>query len=84
MPQHKSAEKRMRQNAKRRLRNRLHRNKMRTMIKTLQETDDKEKAVVLLNSVKSCLDSLSAKGIIHKNKAANYKHALEQRTNALG
>ena len=84
MPQHKSAEKRVRQNAKRRARNRYHRSRMRTMIKRLRTTEDKEQATALLNEVKAYLDRLASKGIIHKNKAANYKSDLEKQVNTLG
>lgn len=83
MPQHKSAEKRVRQAAKRRDRNRVHRSRMRTMIKKLRETQDKDEAARLLNETKGYLDRLASKGIIHKNKAANYKRQLEQRVNSL-
>ncbi len=83
MPQHKSAEKRVRQNAKRRARNRIHRSRMRTMIKKLHAAEEKQQAVELLNNVKAYLDRLAAKGIIHKNKAANYKSALEKSVNEL-
>lgn len=78
MPQHKSAEKRVRQAAKRRTRNRVHRSRMRTMIKKLQSESDQGTAAELLNEVKAYLDRLATKGIIHPNKAANYKSALEK------
>lgn len=84
MPQHKSAAKRVRQNAKRRTRNRLHRSRMRTMIKKLRQTDDSAQAQQLLSEVKAYLDRLATKRIIHKNKAANYKSELERHVNALG
>lgn len=83
MPQHKSAEKRVRQNEKRRLRNRIHRSRMRTIVKNLRSTTDREKATLLLNDAKAYLDRLAAKGIIHKNKAANYKSELEKTVNTL-
>lgn len=83
MPQHKSAAKRVRQNEKRRARNRIQRSRMRTMIKKLRQLDDPAEAQTLLNDVKSYLDRLATKRIIHKNKAANYKSELEQRVNAL-
>ena len=82
MPQHKSAVKRVRQSETRRLRNRLHRGRMRTIIKKLQSTTDREEAVVLLKDVKSYLDRMVNKGIIHKNKAANTKSKLEKVVNA--
>ncbi|GAB5520112.1 MAG: 30S ribosomal protein S20 [Rhodothermales bacterium] len=83
MPQHKSAEKRVRQTARRREYNRLQRNRMRTIVKKLKQTDDKDAASALLKEVKAVLDRLSTKGLIHKNKAANYKSKLEKHVNAL-
>lgn len=56
---------------------------MRTMIKKLRQTTDKEQAASLLPEVKAYLDRLAAKGIIHKNKASNYKSELEKAVNAL-
>ncbi|MDX1429657.1 MAG: 30S ribosomal protein S20 [Rhodothermales bacterium] len=78
MPQHKSAIKRVRQNERRRLRNRYHKSRMRTMIKGLQSSTDKKDATARLNEVKSYLDRLAAKGIVHRNTAANYKGKLEK------
>ena len=78
MPQHKSAEKRVRQAEKRRTRNRLHRSRMRTMIKKLRAEQDPAQATEQLGQVKAYLDRLSANGVIHKNKAANYKSALDR------
>ncbi|MCA0269150.1 MAG: 30S ribosomal protein S20 [Bacteroidetes bacterium] len=83
MPQHKSAEKRVRQTEKRRTRNRLHRSRMRTLLKKLVATTDKAEATDLLNTAKAYLDRLAAKGIIHKNKAANTKSALDRSVAAL-
>lgn len=78
MPQHKSAAKRIKQDAKRRERNRYHRSRLRSMIRTLRETSNEEAAAEQLPRVKSYLDRLAARGIIHKNKAANYKSQLEK------
>jgi small subunit ribosomal protein S20 len=78
MPQHKSAEKRVRQNEKRRLRNRYHKSRMRSMIKNLEGVEDAGEARSLLNEVKSYLDRLATKRIISKNRAAHQKSRLEQ------
>jgi small subunit ribosomal protein S20 len=83
MPQHKSAAKRMRQNERRRLRNRLQRGRVRTMMRKLRDTSDKSEALVLLNETKALLDRLAGKGVMHKNMAANYKSELEKGVNAL-
>ncbi len=84
MPQHKSAKKRVRQSERRRLRNRAHRSKLRTMMKRLRSTENRDEAIVALNETKAYLDRLSTTGILHKNKAANYKSKLERRVNSLG
>ena len=83
MPHHKSAKKRVRQSVKRHLRNRLHITRMRSLIKRLRSTEDKDSALVLLSETKSCLDRLASKGVIPANKASNYKSNLEKHVQAL-
>ncbi|MEZ4703011.1 MAG: 30S ribosomal protein S20 [Rhodothermales bacterium] len=83
MPQHKSAAKRVRQTERRTEANRMHRSKMRTLIKRLTSEKDKEKALALLPAVKAYLDRLASKRILHANKAAHYKSRLEKNVNAL-
>ena len=56
---------------------------MRTMMKKLHSLENKEEATTLLNDLKAYLDRLASRRIIHRNKAANYKSALEQRVNTL-
>jgi len=84
MPQHKSAVKRVRQTERRNLRNRAARSKMRTMMKKLHASEDAQQASEMLNEVKSYLDKMASRNIIHKNKAAHYKSQLEKHVNALG
>lgn len=83
MPQNKSAAKRVRQDAERRDRNRLQKTRMRTLVKKIRESTDKAEAEALLPKVKKTLDRLASKGIIHKNKAANYKSQIEKHVNGL-
>jgi small subunit ribosomal protein S20 len=78
MPQHKSAMKRVRQNVRRRQSNRYHIARMRTMIKQLRETEDREAAEVLLKETKAYLDRLTTRGVLHRNKAANTKSQLDR------
>lgn len=73
----------MRQNEKRRERNQSRQSRVRTKIKKLKSTDDKDAAQELLNDVKGELDRLAAKGIIHKNKAARRKSQLEKYVDGL-
>ncbi len=83
MPQHKSAVKRVRQNEKRRLRNREKRSMMKTAIKKVRTAKDKKTATVALQDAISVLDRMTVKGIIHKNKASNLKSKLTKHVSAL-
>ncbi len=83
MPQHQSAKKRIRQNEKRRKQNQSRKSRVHTKIKQLKSLDDKAAAEDLLNDVKGDLDRLAAKGVIHKNRAANKKSQLETYVNTL-
>ena len=56
---------------------------MRTAIKRIRSTTEKDKAVVELRKTVKLLDRLAAKGIIHKNKAANNKSSLTRFVNKL-
>jgi small subunit ribosomal protein S20 len=82
----KSAEKRIRQNAAARERNRAHRSRLRTAIKRLRgavATGDAEKATDLLPATLSIIDATAQKRIIHPNTASRYKSRLETSVNAL-
>ncbi|MDE2731327.1 MAG: 30S ribosomal protein S20 [Bacteroidota bacterium] len=83
MPQHKSAAKRARQDAQKRLRNRRHRSRMRTKVKKVLESDDVSQVQSDYLEAQSGLDHLAAKGIIHRNQAANVKKRLARHIHAL-
>jgi small subunit ribosomal protein S20 len=86
MANHKSAEKRVRQNAKRNEINRSNRSKLRTSIKKLRTSvaaSDKTGSIELLNPTVSLIDKAVNKGIIHKNTAARYKSRLTKHVNNL-
>ncbi len=86
MANHKSAEKRVRQNAKRKDINRNNRSKLRTSIKKLRTAvagHDKTGSVDLLNPTISLIDKAVNKGIIHKNTAARHKSRLTKHVSAL-
>lgn len=79
MANHKSAEKRVRQNAKRNAINRSNRTGLRTQIKKLRSAlagHDKTASTELLNPTISSIDKAVNKGIIHRNTAARYKSRL--------
>lgn len=83
MAQHASAEKRARQAKRKAARNTAWKSKMRTAIKKVRSAKEKEKASAELKKVVKLLDQLAAKGVIHKNKAANNKSALTKLVNGM-
>lgn len=83
MANHKSALKRIRQNEKRKVRNRYYHKTARTALKVLRNEEDKAAATEQLPKVISLLDKLAKKNIIHKNKAANLKSKLTKHVNKL-
>jgi len=84
MANHKSAEKRIRANDTKRLRNRYYTKTARTAIKDLRSETDKKKAETELPKITSMLDKLAKKNVIHKNKAANIKSKLTKFVGGLG
>ncbi len=83
MANHKSALKRIRANAAKRLRNRYQAKTTRNAIKKLRGTANSEEAKELLPRVISMLDRLAKKNVIHKNKASNNKSKLTKYVNSL-
>lgn len=84
MANHKSAKKRIRQNAKRRLNNRYYRKSTRTAVKKLREMEDKAEAEKFLPKVISMVDKLAKRNIWHDKKAANLKSSLARHVNSMG
>jgi small subunit ribosomal protein S20 len=84
MANHKSAEKRIRQIAKKRLHNRYYKKTARTAVKNLRDLKDKSDAMQFLPKVVSMIDKLVKRNSIHKNKAANLKSRLMRHINQLG
>ena len=76
MANHKSAEKRIRANEKKRVLNRYQHKTTRTYMKKLSETTSKDEAQDLLKKVSDMIDKLAKKNIIHWKKAANQKSRL--------
>ena len=83
MPQHKSAEKRVRISARRATRNKASISRMKTLIRKVRSAKGKQDGEAALRSVVKHLDKLAAKGVIHKNKAANQKSKLTTLVNRL-
>ena len=84
MANHKSAEKRLRQEKKRTLHNKYYAKTMRNAVRKLRAMKDKEEALKLYPSVQKMLDKLAKTNIIHKNKASNLKSSLANHINKLG
>jgi small subunit ribosomal protein S20 len=83
MANHKSAEKRIRANEAKRIRNKYQHKTARTFVKKLKTTTSKSEAETLLKEVSAMLDKLAKKNIIHWKKAANQKSKLAKKVNAL-
>jgi small subunit ribosomal protein S20 len=83
MAQHKSAEKRTRQNAKRHARNKAALSRVKTLIKNVRSAKEKDKDAAALRVAVKALDQLASKGVIHKNKAANQKSSLTKFVTAI-
>jgi small subunit ribosomal protein S20 len=82
----KSQIKRIKQNEKRRQRNKSVKSALKTSIRKFREAadaGDKENAVVALHAASRALDKAASKGVIHKNQAANKKSAMAVRANSL-
>ena len=81
-----SAKKRIRQNIKRRARNRARKADIKDQIKAFMgaiTSGSVEKAAAELKKVASRLDKIAAKGTIHKNTAARRRSRMARRLNAL-
>ena len=82
----KSAEKRNRQNIQQRDRNRAHRSRLRTAIKSLRSavaSGDAARATELLPKTLGIIDKIAQKKVIHANTASRYKSRLSKRVAAL-
>lgn len=84
MPNHKSAEKRVRQNERRRVVNRDNRSRLRTAIKKLRAAvagGDGASVQALLPATISTIDKAVQKGVLHRNAAARHKSRLTTAAN---
>ena len=74
----KSAMKRIRQNERRRLRNRAVRSQVRSALKDARAAQGAEQKTSIAEAIRS-LDRAVSKGVIHRNTAARKKSALARR-----
>jgi len=82
----KSQIKRIKQNERRRLRNKSVRSSVKTAIRKFREAaeaGDKARAEELARQAGRMLDKAASKGVLHKNTAANKKSAIFKKVNAL-
>ena len=87
MAHHKSAIKRIKQNAKRNARNRHITSTLKTYIKRVREAveaKDKEAAAAALKAAIPVIDSSASKGVIHTSNASRNVSRLTKLVNTLG
>ncbi|GMV98280.1 MAG: 30S ribosomal protein S20 [Phycisphaerae bacterium] len=81
-----SAEKRIRQNAKRNALNKARKAQVKSKVRAFSEAltgGDKAKALEALRAAVKKVDQVAAKGTLHRNAAARKKSRLQKRLNAL-
>jgi small subunit ribosomal protein S20 len=81
-----SGRKRARQDVKLNAHNSALRSRFRTVVKNVQKaaaSGDRAQATAVLQAAQSVIDSVAAKGIFHRNKAARTKSRLAARVKAL-
>lgn len=76
MAHHKSAQKRIRQDAKKRLHNRYYKKSTRTAIRRFRGLEDRAQAEQELPKLYAMIDNLAKRNLFHPNKAANLKSGL--------
>ena len=82
MPNHKSAEKRVRQTGRRSVINRSNRTRLRSSMKKLRNalaSGDSKTLISLLPATISEIDKAVQKGVLHRNAAARHKSRLTVR-----
>jgi len=83
MAHHKSAQKRIRQTAKRRLENRYYGKTTRNALRKYLALTDAVEAQNSMSNVVSMVDKLAKRNQIHKNKASNLKSRIMLHLNNL-
>ncbi|MEA1978159.1 MAG: 30S ribosomal protein S20 [Chloroflexota bacterium] len=81
-----SAKKRVRQNEKRRMRNRVWLTRARSTVKQARlaiDSKDSETSIAAVNTAISELDRAASKGVIHKRNAARRKSRLMKKLSTL-
>ena len=81
MPNIKSAKKRVKVIAKKKVNNNDFRSSMRTAIKNVEQATDKKDAMEKLNIAVQRIDKAVSKGLVHKNYASRQKSRLTKKVN---
>ena len=86
MANHKSALKRVRQNGKRRLNNKVRKTKIKNLVRSLEEAiagKNAQKAQEQLKVIQKSIDKTAAKGTLHWKTAARKISRLTRKVNSL-
>lgn len=83
MPNHKSAEERVRRNERDNSKNRHYKSLLKTSLRAVTSAKDKKTATESLNAFVSLVDKMVVKGILHRNKAANTKSKIAKKVQAM-
>ncbi len=87
MPNTKSAERRMRNSARRNVRNQSIKHRLKSLERRFTETVEggkREEAAVAYSAMSSALDKAAKAGVIHKSRASRKKSRLAVRLNPTG
>lgn len=80
----RSARKRVRQQERRRDRNRAQRSRMKTALKRVMNAETPDEAVAAYRETAALLDRFASRRLIHRNKARRKKSQLARRVAMLG
>ena len=83
MPHHDQFKKSLRQNEKSRLRNKISKTRLATVVKKVMTASTKEEAQAALQQAISVIDSTARRGIIKKTTAARKKSRLTKMVNRM-
>ncbi len=78
MPDHKSCEKRLRSDKKKKERNHYVKKSISTIIKKIKKSTDKAEMATMLVQAHSLIDKAVKKGVIHRNNADRKKSRLNK------
>lgn len=84
VPNSKSATKRLRRSERRRVRNKALRSRLKTALKKVRAASKADEASLLYQEAVRLLDRASARGMIHRNRAARSKSRLAAYVRQLG